>query len=95
MIWLSFFKNKSGTTFRADELADLFSGTKFKTQDGFDGPRYFFGFRRSNFGIIHFRTDGYRVLAFTHSGKKGMNEAYRFTVDKNHKVKFAKKVTKH
>jgi hypothetical protein len=28
------------------------------------------------------------VLVFTHSGKKGMREAYRFTVDANHHIKF-------
>jgi hypothetical protein len=32
------------------------------------------------------------MLAFTHSGKKGLNEAYRFTVDARHQIKFAKKV---
>jgi len=33
------------------------------------------------------------VLAFTHSGKKGLNEAYRFTVDSRHRIKLAKQVT--
>lgn len=55
-------------------------------------PSYF-GFERTNFGIIHVRTDGERVLVFTHSGKEGMREAYRFTVDKKHKIRFAKDVT--
>ena len=36
--------------------------------------------------------DGERVLVFTHSGKEGMREAYRFTVDGNHTVRFAKDV---
>lgn len=53
----------------------------------------FFGFERTNFGIIHVRTDGERVLVFTHSGKQGMRESYRFTVDKRHNIKFAKDVT--
>ena len=53
----------------------------------------FFGFERTNFGIIHIRTDGERVLVFTHSGKEGMREAYRFTVDVNHTIRFAKDVT--
>jgi beta-lactamase superfamily II metal-dependent hydrolase len=52
------------------------------------------GFERLNFGIIHVRTDGERVLAFTHSGKRGMNEAYRFNVAPNGDVQFAKKVSK-
>ena len=50
-------------------------------------PSYF-GFERTNFGIIHVRTDGERVLVFTHSGKRGMREAYRFTVDANHRIQF-------
>jgi beta-lactamase superfamily II metal-dependent hydrolase len=53
----------------------------------------FFAFERTNFGIIHIRTDGERVLVFTHSGKEGMREAYRFTVDQEHQVQFAKAVT--
>lgn len=51
-------------------------------------------FERTNFGIIHVRTDGERVLAFTHSGKAGMNEAYRFTVSPNGEVVFAAEVSK-
>jgi beta-lactamase superfamily II metal-dependent hydrolase len=54
----------------------------------------YFGFERTNFGIIHIRTDGERVLVFTHSGKAGMNEAYRLTVDKQHRVKLAKNIKK-
>ena len=53
----------------------------------------FYGFERTNFGIIHIRTDGERVLVFTHSGKAGMRESYRFTVNANHIVRFAKDVT--
>lgn len=49
--------------------------------------RSFFGFERTNFGIVLVRTDGHRVLAFTHSGKHGMNEAYGFTVDAAGRVK--------
>lgn len=54
----------------------------------------FFAFERSNFGIVHVRTDGSRVLAFTHSGKRGMNEAYRFSVAATGEVEFAAKVMK-
>jgi hypothetical protein len=53
----------------------------------------FYGFERTNFGIIHVRTDGERVLVFTHSGKEGMREAYRFTVAPNHAIRFARDVT--
>jgi beta-lactamase superfamily II metal-dependent hydrolase len=48
----------------------------------------FFAFERTNFGIVHVRTDGSRVLTFTHSGKAGANEGYAFDVDAEHKVKF-------
>jgi hypothetical protein len=34
------------------------------------------------------------VLAFTHSGKEGMNEAYRFTVDPTGKIEFAAEAVK-
>ena len=61
----------------------------------FDGKFPFYqGFERTNFGIIHVRTDGSRVLVFTHSGKEGMKEAYRLDVDGRHRVKLAKKVKK-
>ncbi|WP_136618746.1 MULTISPECIES: ComEC/Rec2 family competence protein [Mesorhizobium] len=53
-----------------------------------------FAFERTNFGIAHVRTDGERVLAFTHSGKKFMNEAYRFSVSPTGDVQFASAVTK-
>jgi hypothetical protein len=56
--------------------------------------RRVFAFERTNFGIAHVRTDGHRVLAFTHSGKRFMNEAYRFTVSATGEVEFAKAVTK-
>lgn len=73
------------------ELAAFFSMVGYVT-DG-EGRR-FFAFERTNFGIAHVRTDGERVLAFTHSGKKGMNEAYRFTVSPSGEVAFAAKVVK-
>ena len=53
-----------------------------------------FAFERTNFGIAHVRTDGERVLAFTHSGKAFMNEAYRFTVSSTGEVEFATTVVK-
>ena len=65
-----------------------------KALEGKKKGKTYFGFDRTNFGIIQIRTDGQRVLVFTHSGKADMKEAYRFTVDDNHKVKFAKDVKK-
>ena len=70
-----------------------FYGAKFRSQDDEKALPSFYAFERTNFGIIHVRTDGERVLVFTHSGKKGMREAYRFTVDENHNIRFAKDVT--
>ncbi len=55
--------------------------------------KLFEAFERTNFGIIHVRTDGERVLAFTHSGKKNLNEAYRFTVSGTGEVRFAAEAT--
>ena len=51
-----------------------------------DGSKTYFGFERSSFGIVHVRTDGERLLIFTHSGKKGLKEAYRFRVDATHRA---------
>jgi len=65
-----------------------------KSLEGRKKGRTYFGFERTNFGIIQIRTDGMRVLVFTHSGKSEMKEAYRFTVDEEHKVPFAKDVKK-
>lgn len=88
-----FFRKARDRTFTGKEVADLVSG---KTKEaGFPVP--FFGFERTNFGIVHVRTDGERVLVFTHSGKEGLNEAYRFSVTRDangeRTVKFAKRVT--
>lgn len=71
-----FFDEHEEDTFTREEVENLFTG---KLDEG--DPDAFFGFERTNFGIVHIRTDGERVLAFTHSGKKGLNEAYRFTVN--------------
>ncbi len=72
------------------ELVAFFKARGNATQGG----RTFFAFERTNFGIVHVRTDGERVLAFTHSGKAGVNEAYRFTVSATGAVTFAPRVSK-
>jgi beta-lactamase superfamily II metal-dependent hydrolase len=41
----------------------------------------FFAFRRINFGRIHLRTDGRRVVVASESAVDGIKEAYAFTVD--------------
>ena len=74
------------------ELRKFYSANPRSREDEAALPS-FFGFERTNFGIIHIRTDGERVLVFTHSGKEGMREAYRFTVDENHTIRFARDVT--
>lgn len=78
------------------ELAAFFSyqGAVLQPAKGTRKERWFEGFERTNFGIIHIRTDGERVLAFTHSGKRGMNEAYRFTVSATGAATFAPEVVK-
>lgn len=67
------------------ELAAFFE-LRGKSKDA-EGKDYF-GFERTSFGIIHVRTDGERVLVFTHSGKEGLKEAYRFRVDEAHRIRF-------
>jgi beta-lactamase superfamily II metal-dependent hydrolase len=87
-----FFAARKNEVFTGEELAGMFTG---KLEDGDPKPA-FFAFERTNFGIIHLRSDGEKVLVFTHSGKKGMNEAYVFTVTKvagKTKVKFASKAS--
>lgn len=77
----------------ATELAAFFAyrGPSTDKQPGRGQEADFEGFERLNYGIIHVRTDGDRVLAFTHSGKKGMNEAYRFTVSATGEISFTPK----
>lgn len=73
------------------ELAAFFSmrGPSVDLEPGSNQKVNYFGFERTNYGIIHVRTDGERVLAFTHSGERGVNEAYRFTVSANGYIAFA------
>jgi beta-lactamase superfamily II metal-dependent hydrolase len=78
----NFFKQSSKLNYTSEELRKLFSGVPRPE----DPKGMFYGFERTNFGIIHIRTDGKRILAFTHSGKKGLNEAYSYSVDSEHKV---------
>ncbi len=85
-----FYEGDEGIT-RAD-LRNFYSASPRSREDEAALPS-FFGFERTNFGIIHIRTDGERVLVFTHSGKKGMREAYRFTVDASRTIRFARDVT--
>ena len=70
-------------TFSRNDVIDLLEGDRSKLDA--DSPRLegFESFERTNFGIIHLRTDGERVLVFTHSGRAGLNEAYRFTVGRD------------
>lgn len=73
------------------ELAAFF---EYRGKASANGGKPFEAFERKNWGITHVRTDGERVLAFTHSGKKQMNEAYRFTVSAGGKVMFAAEAVK-
>lgn len=40
----------------------------------------FFAFSRTAYGIVHVRTNGKKILVFTHSGQKDLKEAYSFTI---------------
>lgn len=86
-----YFKARKDEQFTGAQVAKLFAG---RLDEGDPEPQ-FFGFERTNFGIIHIRTDGEKVLIFTHSGRRRVNEAYVFTVkigaDGKRKIKFAKK----
>lgn len=42
----------------------------------------FFAYSKTAYGIVHVRTDGNRILIFTHSGQKDLKEAYAYTVEK-------------
>ena len=87
-----FYDGDEATTITRADLRKFYNATRRSKEDEEALPS-FFAFERTNFGIIHIRTDGERVLVFTHSGKQGMRESYRFTVDANHAVRFAKDVT--
>lgn len=76
----SFFKNHAKASFTKQELTKFFTGEASGPTDG--EPFFFSGFERTQFGLIEIRTDGERVLVFTHSGKDEVFEAYRFTVKK-------------
>lgn len=54
--------------------------------------QFYFGFERTNFGFIQVRTDGERVLVFTHSGREEMKEAYAFKVAPDRSITFEKAV---
>ena len=84
-----FFTDRKTETFTGAQVSALLGKSR---ADGGPGGM-FFAFERTNFGIVHLRTDGERVLVFTHSGKEGMNEAYRFTVSATHEVTFARTLT--
>ncbi len=43
---------------------------------------------KSQYGIVHIRTDGKRVLVVTHSGKASMKEHYVFSVDDHGEISF-------
>lgn len=69
------FGDRKDETFTGADLKRMFTG---RPEAGEPFP--FFSFHRSNYGIIHMRTDGQRVLVFTHSGERHVNEAYSFEV---------------
>ncbi|MET0636594.1 MAG: MBL fold metallo-hydrolase [Chitinophagaceae bacterium] len=62
------------------ELVAFFKMEGFSKSNKTPSKSYF-GFSRSAFGIVHVRTDGKRMLVFTHSGKKNAKEAYAYTIE--------------
>ena len=87
-----FYKGDDAITATRAELHKFYHATRRSRKDERALPS-FYGFERTNFGIIHIRTDGERVLVFTHSGKEGMRESYRFSVDADHAIEFARDVS--
>jgi len=83
-----FFSRDEDKEYTGKDLKNLFTGVP---REG-DPFGKFFAFERTNFGIIHVRTDGRRVLIYIRSGKKGHNEAYRFEVSDTHDVAFLPEV---
>jgi beta-lactamase superfamily II metal-dependent hydrolase len=64
------------------------------TKSGKDGKEVYQGFNaysKSAFGIVHVRTDGWRVLVATHSGKEDQKESYVFHVDQRGDIEFDEK----
>lgn len=41
----------------------------------------FFAFSRTAYGVVHVRTDCKKILVFTHSGQKGLKEAYSYLIE--------------
>ena len=39
-----------------------------------------YAFSRTAYGVVHIRTDGKKILVFTHSGQKDLKEAYAFDI---------------
>ena len=39
-----------------------------------------YAFSRTAYGIVHVRTDGNKLMVFTHSGQKDLKEAYAFEI---------------
>lgn len=52
-----------------------------RDDDAAEASRPLIAFERASFGIVKIRTDGERLLVFTHSGKREMKEAYAYTMD--------------
>lgn len=85
-----FFDDHPQQNFTRAELESLFTGEAKGPTAG--EPFYFSGFERTQFGLIEIRTNGERVLIFTHSGRDEVFEAYRFHVTRarngRHMVEF-------
>ncbi|MEK7226432.1 MAG: MBL fold metallo-hydrolase [Bacteroidota bacterium] len=58
--------------FKTEGPAKVISGT--------GKGRSIYAFSRTAYGIVHVRTDGKRLMVYTHSGQKDLKEAYAFDI---------------
>ena len=76
----SFFRKTGDGPNDFEEIKELYT----KRTKGMERVRD--AYSKSQFGIVHARTDGERLLVITHSGKATGKEFYTFTIGKNGKV---------
>jgi beta-lactamase superfamily II metal-dependent hydrolase len=76
----NFFRKTGSGAADFEEIKELYT----KRSKGMQRVRN--AYAKSQFGIVHARTDGKRLLVITHSGKATGKELYTFTVGKNGKV---------
>ena len=76
---VAFFRKHGLVSMQKYSTARKLTGKAFDVRNAYE---------KTQFGIVHVRTDGERVLVATHSGRDDKKEAYAFTVDENGGVAF-------